>query len=97
MCITSSVGHRAAAGGLKQDPVLLPTPQAGMIRYGITTPLQLAHFVAPVSFLYTAELASGAAREGRKDLGNARSRDGRRFRGRGLIQNLQRGKAVLGL
>ena len=65
--------------------------KAGMIRYGITTPLQMAHFIAQLghesmSFLYTEELASGAAYEGRKDLGNTRSGDGRRFKGRGLIQ-----------
>ena len=39
-----------------------------------------------MSFLYTEELASGAAYEGRKDLGNTRAGDGRRFKGRGLIQ-----------
>lgn len=65
--------------------------KAGMIRYGITTPLQMAHFIAQLghesmSFLYTEELASGAAYEGRRDLGNTRSGDGKRFKGRGLIQ-----------
>lgn len=65
--------------------------KAGMIKYGITTPLQMAHYIAQLghesmSFLYTEEIASGAAYEGRKDLGNTQAGDGKRFKGRGLIQ-----------
>ena len=35
---------------------------------------------------YMEEIASGAAYEGRKDLGNTQPGDGRRFKGRGPIQ-----------
>lgn len=38
------------------------------------------------SFYYTEEIASGAAYEGRRDLGNVRPGDGRRFKGRDWIQ-----------
>jgi len=62
-----------------------------MVKYGITTPLQMAHFIAQVghesgSRLYNEEIASGAAYEGRTDLGNTQPGDGVRFKGRGLIQ-----------
>ena len=45
---------------------------------------QLAH--ESDGFKTTREYASGAAYEGREDLGNVHDGDGRRFRGRGLIQ-----------
>jgi putative chitinase len=57
----------------------------------INTPLRIAHFFAQCGhesgdLLYTEELASGAAYEGRADLGNTQPGDGPRFKGRGLIQ-----------
>ena len=60
--------------------------------YGILdTGLRLAHFMGQCShesggFRYMEEIASGAAYEGRADLGNTQSGDGRRYKGRGPIQ-----------
>jgi putative chitinase len=60
-------------------------------RFKIDTPLRQQHFLATIAhesdhFHTTTEYASGAAYEGRKDLGNIQKGDGRRFKGRGLIQ-----------
>jgi putative chitinase len=49
---------------------------------------QIAH--ESVSFKYTREIASGNAYEGRSDLGNAYAGDGKKFKGRGLIQTTGR-------
>jgi len=60
--------------------------------YGIfDTELRLAHFMAQLShesggFRYMEEIASGAAYEGRADLGNTQAGDGKRYKGRGPIQ-----------
>lgn len=61
------------------------------VAYNIDTPKRIAAFIAQCAhesaqFRYTEEIASGAAYEGRKDLGNTQKGDGKRFKGRGYIQ-----------
>lgn len=56
-----------------------------------TNALNFAHFIAQCGhesggFRYMEEIASGAAYEGRKDLGNTVVGDGKRYKGRGPIQ-----------
>jgi putative chitinase len=62
-----------------------------MAEFGINTPARQAAFVAQIGhesgqLRYVRELASGAAYEGRADLGNVVTGDGVRYKGRGLIQ-----------
>lgn len=62
-----------------------------MRQFEITTRLRIAHFLAQLAhesdgFHTTEEYASGAAYEGRADLGNTRNGDGPRYKGHGLIQ-----------
>lgn len=69
----------------------LPPMEEAMNERGITTELRARMWLAQVghesaSLRYFEEIASGAAYEGRKDLGNTQPGDGRRFKGRGPIQ-----------
>lgn len=60
-------------------------------QFEINTPKRVAAFIAQIthesgSFRYHEEIADGHQYEGRKDLGNTQKGDGKRFKGRGLIQ-----------
>ena len=85
----------------------LPYLNAAMAEGGINTPRRQAAFLAQLAhesgqLRYFEEIASGAAYEGRRDLGNTQPGDGVRFKGRGPIQltgrsNYGAASAALGL
>lgn len=84
---------------VEQYKKLVPASKAHLLVYlnnvlkdfAIDTYLRKCHFLAQTlhesgSFHYMEEIASGAAYEGRKDLGNIKKGDGIKFKGRGIIQ-----------
>lgn len=76
--------------GSRASTFLDPLNQT-MDAYRIDSKARRAAFLAQVGhesgqLLYVKELASGAAYEGRADLGNTSPGDGVKFKGRGLIQ-----------
>ncbi|MFB1480641.1 LysM peptidoglycan-binding domain-containing protein [Corallococcus sp. RDP092CA] len=69
----------------------LPHLNKAMAEANINTPRRKEMFLAQLAhesgeLRYMEEIASGAAYEGRKDLGNTQPGDGRRYKGRGPIQ-----------
>lgn len=85
----------------------LPFIQQAMQEFEITSYWRETAFLAQLAhesaeLRYMEEIASGAAYEGRKDLGNTQPGDGKRYKGRGPIQltgraNYQKFGGLLGL
>jgi putative chitinase len=72
-------------------PIYLECLNTATHEFQIEGPQRLAMFLAQVahesgSLRYTRELADGSAYEGRRDLGNDSPGDGKKYRGRGLLQ-----------
>lgn len=93
MQITTKMLQRMAKGSptaSNVQSVLISINEYGG-QIGIDQPHRLTHFLAQElhesgGFRYDKELASGAAYEGRKDLGNTQKGDGVKFKGRGPEQ-----------
>lgn len=97
MVLAITADHLAAIAGKPTSPMkdLAEWINATCPGYEIDSPQEYAHFLAQAChetdhFRTLREYASGAAYEGRADLGNTRPGDGVRFRGRGIFQTTGR-------
>lgn len=90
-CITLAQLRAIMPNLPKDKEKVLPLLNAAMAEWKINTPKRQAAFLAQLAhesgqLKWFEELASGAAYEGRRDLGNTQPGDGRRYKGRGPIQ-----------
>lgn len=79
----------------KTREAAIPLLNYTAFNYEITTPRRMRAWLATLAvesgeLRYQEEIASGAAYEGRRDLGNVHPGDGRKFKGHGRIQNTGR-------
>lgn len=91
LAIMPNAKNRYDNTGISRAEKFLPYLNAAMEEFGINTLKRVRHFLAQIAhesgeLRYTEELASGAAYEGRKDLGNTVPGYGKKYKGRGLIQ-----------
>jgi putative chitinase len=88
--------HNSGSRGASQNAIIDaigPVLAATLADYDTATDLRVAHFVAQVchesdGFVTTTEYASGAAYDGRADLGNTQPGDGPRYRRFGQLLGL---------
>lgn len=83
--------HLVAFGWRNVTDEMLNDLNNTLTTFDINTPARIAHFMSQCGHesglgMYTKELASGTAYEGRMDLGNTQDGDGPRYKGAGYIQ-----------